>query len=177
MMVTMWPRAMSLPADVKASMTLARGERVLAAAPDASGNWLAGSARALHLGSPTGWTVLPWERVDRASWDRDAEQLEVIEVAEFGQPQPHHVHQIGDPGRLLELVHERVTASVLITRHVPVEGSRGLRIVGRRAPGTDGPVIWSALLDDALDPQDPRVAEALEQGLELARGEVTGAPP
>jgi hypothetical protein len=173
----MWRRQPALPADVKASMALARGERLLAAARDDSGSWLAGSARALHLGSPAGWTVLPWERVDRAAWDRDTERLEVIEVAEFGQPQPRHEHQISEPGRLLELVHERVTASVVITRHVPVEGSRGLRIVGRRAPGTDDPVVWSALLDDALDPGDPRVVEALEQGLELARREVTGTPP
>lgn len=157
-------------------MTLARAERVLAAAPDDSGHWVAGSARAIHLGSAAGWTVLPWERVERAAWDRDAERLEVIEVADFGVAQPRHIRRISAPGRLLELVHERVTASVLITRHVPVEGSRGLRIVGRRAPGTDDPVIWSALLDDALDPQDPQVVDALEQGLELARAEVTGAP-
>ena len=157
-------------------MTLARGERILAAALDDSGNWLAGSVRALHLGSASGWTVLAWERVDRAAWDRDTERLEVVEVAEFGQPQPRHVHQISDPGRLLELVHERVTASVVITRHVPVDGSRGLRIVGRRAPGTADPVVWSALLDDALDPDDARVVEALEQGLEQARREVTGTP-
>jgi len=158
-------------------MRLGPGERVLAAAADASGNWLAGSARALHLGSPTGWTVLPWERIDRAAWDREGERLEVIEVAEFGQPQPRHLHRIDEPGRLLELLHERVSASVLITRHVPVEGSRGLRIVGRRAPGTDDPIVWSALLDDTLDPRDPSVVEALEQGLDQARREVAEAAP
>jgi hypothetical protein len=173
----MWSRANALPADVKATMRLGPGERVLAAAADASGNWLAGSARALHLASPTGWTVLPWERIDRAAWDREGDRLEVIEVAEFGQPQPRHLHRIDEPGRLLELLHERVSASVLITRHVPVEGSRGLRIVGRRAPGTDDPIVWSALLDDTLDPRDPSVVEALEQGLDQARREVAEAAP
>jgi hypothetical protein len=121
--------------------------------------------------------VLPWERIDRAAWDREGDRLEVVEVAEFGQPQPRHLHQIDEPGRLLELLHERVTASVLITRHVPVEGSRGLRIVGRRSPGTDDPIVWSALLDDTLDPQEPRVLRALDEGLELARREVAEATP
>jgi hypothetical protein len=158
-------------------MTLERGEKVLAAAADAAGNWIMGTARALHLGQQGAWTVLPWQRVERAAWDRDAEQLEVFEVADFGEEQPRHVRTISDPGRLLELVHERVTASVVITRHQPVAGSKGLRIVGRRAPGTDDPITWSALLDEALDPADPRVVDALERGLAIARAEVSGSAP
>lgn len=158
-------------------MDLAPRERVLAAAPDDSGGWLVGTGRALHVSSPGGWTVLPWERVDRAGWDRDAETLEVFEVAEFGQVQPRHVRRIGDPGRLLELVHERVTASVVITRHVPVDGSHGLRVVGRRAPGSDDPVTWTALLDTTLDPDDSRVRDAVARGLAAARDEVVDAAP
>jgi len=162
---------------VKSSLELTRGERPLASAQDSEQQWLVGTARALHLGSPGGWTVLPWQRVDRAGWDREGEQLEIVEVADFGQVQPRHLHRINEPGRLLELLHERVTASVVITRHVAVEGSRGLRIVGRRAPGTDDPVTWTALLDDALDPQDPQVQAALEDGLAAARAEVAGSAP
>jgi hypothetical protein len=171
----MWSRKPGPPADVKASMTLVRGERVLAAAADSAGDWIIGTARALHLGKDGGWAVLPWQRVERAGWDRDAEQLEVFEVADFGEQQPRHVRTISDPGRLLELVHERVTASVVLTRHQPVAGSKGLRIVGRRAPGTDEPITWSALLDDTLDPADPRVVEALERGLISARAEVSSS--
>ena len=173
----MWSRKPGLPADVKASMTLDRGEKVLAAAADSAGDWIVGTALALHLGQGDAWTVLPWQRVERAGWDREAEQLEVFEVADFGEVQPRHVRRISDPGRLLELVHERVTASVVITRHQPVAGSKGLRIVGRRAPGTDEPITWSALLDDALDPTDPRVVEALERGLASARAEVSSSAP
>jgi hypothetical protein len=173
----MWSRKPVLPDDVKASLILGRGERVLAAAPDAGGRWIVGTARAVHLQEPTGWTVLPWERVDRAGWDRDAQQLEVVEVAEFGELQPRHLRTLDEPGKLLELLHERVTASVVITRHVPVSGSKGLRIIGRRAPGTDQPIIWSALLDQALDPADPEVAEALERGLSGARAEVSASAP
>jgi hypothetical protein len=173
----MWSRKPLLPAEVSASLNLERGEKVLAAAADSAGDWVIGTARALHLGQGDGWTALPWECVERAGWDRDAEQLEVFEVADFGETQPRHVRTISDPGRLLELVHERVTASVVVTRHQPVAGSKGLRIVGRRAPGTDEPIIWSALLDDSLDPREPRVVEALERGLASARAEVSGSAP
>lgn len=173
----MWSRKPVLPPDVKTSMDLARGEKVLAAAADSTGDWVVGTARALHLEDRDGWTVLPWQRVERAGWDRDAEQLEVFEVADFGVTQPRHLRTISDPGRLLELVHERVTASVVITRHQPVDGSKGLRIIGRRAPGTDEPITWSALLDDSLEPADPRVREALERGLASARAEVSGSTP
>src|SRR4028119_1279055 len=56
----MWSRKPGLPADVKASMTLVRGEKVLAAAADSAGDWIIGTARALHLGGGDAWTVLPW---------------------------------------------------------------------------------------------------------------------
>lgn len=173
----MFSRAVTLPADVKASLDLPRGERVLAVTKDANTGWLVGTRRALYLGDPAEWTRLPWERIDRAGWDRDAEELEVFEVADFGRVQPRHVRRIEEPGRLLELLHERVTASVVVTRHVPLEGSRGLRVIGRRAPGTDEPIIWSALLDDALDPQDPQVRTAVERGLAMVRDEVAAAAP
>jgi len=80
-------------------MSLARGERCLAAATDSEGRWLVGTARALHLGSARGWLVLPWERIDRAGWDREEEQLKVFEVAEFGEVQPRHLRRISEPGR------------------------------------------------------------------------------
>ena len=65
------------------------------------------------------------EQVDRASWDEGAERLVVVEVADFGRPQPRHQLALREPRRLLDLVRERVTASVLLTRHVPVPAAAG----------------------------------------------------
>ncbi len=171
-----WSRSPGVPRDVVATLPLAPGERVLAASPDLQGHWQVGTERSLHLTVDGGWLSLPWQRVERATWDRDTERLVVIEVADFGQPQPRHVVALDEPGRLLELIHERVTASVVLARHVPVSGSRGLKVVGRRAPGGDGAIEWSCWLDEGLEPADPEVAAAVEAGLASARAEL-GEPP
>ena len=65
------------------------------------------------------------ERVETADWDRDEERLRVAEVGEFGHVRPVHTFTVTDPGRLLQMVRERVTASVLVQRRVTVEGRTG----------------------------------------------------
>ncbi len=52
---------------------------------------------------------------------------------------PSTLVPIDEPGRLLELVRERVTASVVFQRHVAIDGRRGVRVIARRAPGTAAP--------------------------------------
>ena len=162
----------SLPAEVRAGLELSPGERVLAAARDSDGRWHVGTDLALHLATTDGVRRLPWQRIDRASWNPDDERLVVIEVADFGQPEPRTSFVVADPGNLLELVRERVTASVLLTRNVPVEGSRGLKVIARRAPNGTGEVDWSFWLDRRLDPSDPKVLEAAHRGLVEARSEL-----
>ncbi len=167
-----WNRRPTLPADIKVSLTLARGERVLALAQDTSARWLVGTDRSLHLQEVDGWIVLPWQRIDHASWDADTVTLTVHAVADFGRGQPQHQRTVQVPGLLLDLLHDRVNASVLLTRHVPLEGSRGLSVVARRPPVGDGDIEWSCLLDETLDPTDPRVVAAVEHGLASARAEL-----
>lgn len=153
-------------------MALERGERALASAQDVAGQWLVGTDRSLHLQRAEGWVVLPWQRVERASWDDDASTLTVYAVADFGLPQPCHQRIFEAPGRFLDLLHDRINATVLLTRHVPLEGSRGLRVVARRPAVGDGAIEWSCLLDDNLDPTDPTVLAAVEHGLATARAEL-----
>lgn len=160
------------PPDVQATMTLERGERVLASADDTSGQWLVGTDRSLHLQAGNDWVVLPWQRIDRAAWDDDAAALTVYPVADFGQVQRSHERTFAQAGPFLDLLRDRVNASVLLTRHVPVKGSRGLRVVARRPPVGDGPIEWSAVLDETLDPSDPQVVQAVERGLASAQAEL-----
>jgi hypothetical protein len=157
---------------VLASFDLGKRERVLAAAQDADGRWHVGTDVALHLTTAEGVRRLLWQSIDRASWNPDDQRLVVIEVADFGEPEPRTSLVVAQPGNLLELVRERVTASVLLTRNVPVPGSRGLKVIARRAPNGTGDIDWSFWLDRRLDPADPIVLQAAERGLAEARSEL-----
>ena len=101
--------------------------------------------------------------------------LRLSEVGEWGQQRVEHAVTIEEPGRLLELVRERVTASVVLQRHVPLEHRRGLRVIARRAPRGDRPIAWFFEYDEGIDPDDPAVREAARAALASARDEV-GAP-
>ena len=162
------PRRDRLPREVLSALDLTRGERVLAFGRADDGVWLVGTDRSLYLGSDT-FAEIPWEHVEHATWDRDESALVVDEVADFGEPHPRHVVHLDDPRRLLQLINERVTASILLTRNVPIEGSKGLQIVARRSPVRTGDVEFSFLLAKGLDPASGAVREARRRGLELAR--------
>ncbi len=151
---------------------VAAGEKVLAWAEDASGAVLAGTRDALYLRDRR----LPWEQVEAADWDRDSSALRVSEVGRWGEQRVEHTFTIEEPGRLLELVRERVTASVVLQRHVPVTDRRGLRVVARRAPRGDRPLAWFFEYDEGVDPDDPAVRAAAQRALQVAQDEVGPAP-
>lgn len=147
---------------------VAPGERVLAWCRTSDGVVLAGTRDALHLPDRR----VPWEDVQAAEWERDSETLVVSEVGEWGQPRPEHRFVVGDEARFLQLVRERVTASILIQRHEPVRGRRGVRAVARRAPRGDQPVRWLLDYDEGVDPSDPVARAAAERALAAAQEQV-----
>jgi hypothetical protein len=150
------------------------GEKVLAWADSSSGAVVAGTRDALYIATPEArvQTRLPWEQVEAAAWDRDSSRLRVSEVGTWGEERVEHSLVIEEPGQLLELVRERVTASVVLQRHVPLTGRRGLRVIARRAPRGDRPLTWFYEYDEGIDPADPSVRAAAEAALAAARDEV-----
>ena len=92
--------------------------------------------------------------------------------ASWGESGSSTTSTIDEPGRLLELVRERVTASIVLQRHVPVDGRRGLRVIARRAPRGDRPLAWFYEYDEGVDPDDPEVQRAATEALAAARDEV-----
>jgi hypothetical protein len=155
------------PVDVPA------GEKVLAWAESSSGSVVAGTRDALYVVSPGSHdTRLPWEQVEAADWDRETSRLRISEVGSWGEERVEHALTIEEPGHLLELVRERVTASVVLQRHVPLRGRRGLRVIARRAPKGDRPMVWFYEYDKGIDPDDPDVRAAAEVALAAARDEV-----
>lgn len=149
------------------------GERLLAWAPLADGGVVCGTRDALYLPG----VRIPWEQVQAADWDPDDDQLRISEVGTWGEPRPRHVLAMADAAvkqtdRLLQLVRERVTASVLLSRQVPVNGRRGLRVVARRAPSGRSAVQWIYEYDAGIDPDDPFVRVAAETALTAAKSDV-----
>ena len=154
-------------------LAVAPGERVLAAATAQDGTVLAGTRDAFYVKGPDAEaTRVPWEQVEAATWDADSDTFRLSEVGTWGLPRREHVAVLDEPGRLLELVRERVTASVVLQRHVPIDGRRGLRVIARRAPRGDRPVQWVYEYDEGVDPDDPRVATAAREALDAARRDV-----
>ena len=131
---------------------------------------MVGTRDALHL-LPDQHRI-PWEEVQAADWDRDSDRLVVSEVGEWGQQRPEHQFTIQEPGRLLELVRERVTASLLLQRQATLAGRRGVRVIARRAPRGNRPIRWVYEYDEGIDPQDPVVQRVARELLAQAHEEV-----
>ncbi len=149
------------------------GERLLAWAQLAGGEWVAGTRDAVYLPG----SRLPWEQVEAADWDQELGRLRVSEVGQWGEPRVEHALTLDDSAaseadRLLQLVRERVTASVLLVRHVPITGRSGVRVVARRAPSGRSPVLWIFEYDAGIDPDDAFVQTAAANALETARADV-----
>jgi hypothetical protein len=143
-----------LPADV----AIDPDDRVLTHARTAQGGYAVATDRALYL---PGGTRLPWYTIDRGVWDEDG--LRILTT----KGETHSV-SLPSPGRLPEAVRERVTNSIVASRHVPLTDLGGVRLVARRVPGKDQPV-WELLFDAGLDPSDPGLRALAEQALEEVR--------
>ena len=165
-------RRTSLPADVRSALPLGSGERPLAYAEARHGPWWVGTLAALYIPRGGDWVRLPWEVIQHAEWEQDSGALLVTQTADFGERQQQHRADFDDASRLLQLIRERVTASVVLTRFVPVEGRAGMTLVGRRAPGTEGEVEWSFVLGAGLEPDDPRMREIAQRALVEAEREL-----
>ena len=115
-----------------------------------------------------GFTRVPWERVLRASWQGD--WLHV-----WGDDAEHHVRLV-EPGSVPEVVQERVTSTMVVSRHFDLEKG-GVRIVGRRAtherpsPAREE-LMWAMVFDDEADPEDPAARAEAEQLLKAVRRQV-----
>ncbi|MEV0162786.1 hypothetical protein B0I32_102476 [Nonomuraea fuscirosea] len=146
-----------LPADVRRSLDFEKGERVLTFAAAEAGHLVATNL-ALHL---PGGTRLPYEEIDRASWDEDG--LHVITTDGV-----RHFERIAEPRMMPETVRERVNSTIVVNKHVQLPGRGGVRLVARRRPG--GELLgWTLVFDDGLDPADPGLRAQAEQALEGVR--------
>ncbi|MDH2415550.1 hypothetical protein [Nocardioides sp. CER19] len=152
----------------KDPVPVAAGERVLASAPlTGGGEVVAGTREALYVAGHR----VPWEQVEAASWDQDSG---ILTVTETGPSAAVHRLPVDSPVRLLQLVRERVTASVVLQRVVPLPLGTA-RIVARRAAGGDRAVTWFVEYDDLADPDDAGVIALVGSALSAAQDDLGDA--
>jgi hypothetical protein len=156
-----------------------RREGVLAWAEAVDGTWVVATRVALVLASPSPAPAavrLPWETVHRADWDQESATLTVERVQDYGRPVSRHVVGLASPGAVLDVVRERVTASVVLQRRVDLGRRRGFTVIARRPPsdnalpGSAPPGLrWAFEFDPGVDPDDPTVASVADQALREAQ--------
>ena len=162
-------RRPDVPRDVLQEAVLP-DERVLAATRAVDGTWLVATRERLAARRPDGTVVrLRWEEVQRAEWDRDSATLTVQAVRDYGEPVDASAYEVEELGPLLALVRERVDASVVLQRRVPVVGKRGFTLVARRAPTGAGGLTWAFEFDPGIDPDDAVVGAATDLALSEAK--------
>lgn len=160
------------PGDVPyAALDLEQGERVLASGRAASGEPVVATDRRLFLPEAGGFRPIAWDGVENASWSTEEQALFVTETAVAGgRPRRHRIGLEGG-GRLLDVIREQVTASVVISRYVPVDAERGIRVTGRRRPAGDG-LHWVVTPDAGVDVTDPQVRSRVDAAVAAVRSEV-----
>jgi len=143
-------------------LPLPPGERFLVAAKDAAGAWVVATDRALV----TADRRLAWVDVAHARWVDDDSTLTVEPV---DHDQPDWRAELPEPGRLPETVHERVMASIVVTRRVAVPGG-WVRVVGR--DGGDGVLQWQVVADPGVDAAAPDVRTTTDSAIAALRAEL-----
>lgn len=148
-----------MPSDLKQRLRIPDGERLLAwgsgPLPDGSTGYLAATDRALYVEATQ--AAYGWDEVGRAAWQEPVLDLELL--APDGGAGARLRLVVEDSGDLPSAVHDRVTASVIVSERVEVAEGVKARMVARRACD-DGPVRWSVVFDAGIDASDP-VLQAL----------------
>ncbi|MGI5951831.1 MAG: hypothetical protein ACOX61_08310 [Brooklawnia sp.] len=116
---------------------------------------------------PAGWQLVAWTDIQRGGWDDDRRRLH-WELTDGTQGHA----ELDEPGQLPHAFAERVRASIVVTRHVRLDGELGSVILsGRRTPGTNGPISWQVETAGRTDLGDQRVADQVVELVAALRAE------
>ena len=98
--------------------------------------------------------------------------LRVTEVGTWGEPRPAYSFVLDRARPAAGAGAGAGHGHVVLQRHVPIRGSRGVRVIARRAAAGDRALTWLFEYDEGIDPDDPFVEHAAQEALAAARGEV-----
>lgn len=147
----------AVPKVARASVQLEPGDHIVtwSRTPTVDGSaYLVATQRALYFDDHFGHGRIPWDAIVKANWDEPMLQL-VIQPNGAGTPQVVQV-QLDEEGQLPTTVRERVTASILLTERVLLEGNKGALLVARKNSDT-GAIRWNVVFDSGLDPANPEL--------------------
>ncbi len=147
---------------MRAELPLQAGERVIATARDGAGGWVVATDQALLAQDRR----TPWTDVVHAQW-YDEDQLLTMDLAPGAGSAVRLV--LAEPARVPETVHERVMASIVLSRRVPMAVG-GARVVARRAGSEE--TLWQVVPDAGTDLADPAVRARVDAVLAELRAEL-----
>jgi hypothetical protein len=168
------PPVPPLDKSVLAGLETKRGERPLAHAWDTAGRAFVATRLALYLpvGSTGRHRRVPWHLIQAAEWDRDTGVLTLGEWAAAGEHRVTTRAAFSVADLLLTVLRERVTASVVLTRTAPVEGTDVFVTASIRRRSDDGKLLVQVSYPVGFDPERPDVVTAAEQAAGQARDDV-----
>jgi hypothetical protein len=159
-----------LPDAMREAVAVRPDERVQAwaACADSPADVVVATDVALYLPRADGYDRVPWDLVQRASWDDGV--LDLRTRPEPGAKLRRTVVRLDDVRDLPEVVQARVTASVVVQQHLDLdETGGGIVVVARRVAGTDE-LRWSMRFDPGTDGSDPLVRAAAVRAMAELRG-------
>ena len=159
---------MRLRDEVRSSVPLRTGERVLAMARDSGGRWVAASDRALYhdadeRSGPAGpheWVRVGWEEIAAVSWDDRACSLTFTGLVPTVRRRT--VLHLPTGATLGLLARERVAWTTVVQTTIQLGDHGTARVIGRRRPGSEE-LTWLVGLDGGIDSRD--VPGALDRAL------------
>lgn len=125
-----------------------------------------GAPATLSHGWETGWRHVGWHEIEHGGWNAELRQLSWVQVGGRRGTVP-----LDEPGRLPELFRERVEATIVVKRFLPLAGERGAVISARRDLSGKGTISWHTSLTRGLTWQSAGVREAVDEALAEARAE------
>lgn len=132
------------------------GERVLAWSPLTPDGWLVATDECLHTTEPT--VDARWVEVLGASWDDPVLDVRILTDAGVVALRVEPT----DARAVPQVVRERIEQSLVVEKHVPLVGSRGVRFLARRDP-VSAEVFWQRLPDPGVDLGNPQLAAAADR--------------
>lgn len=147
--------------DVVRAATVPPGDRRVAWALTEDGEPVVATTLGLLL---PGRELVAWDRIEHVGWQRPV--LTVDELAPGTAPvsgtgRTTVLRLSDDDGGLPDAVRAGVGGSVAWSTHVRLQPDGGLRVVGRRRPGSDD-LQWQTVFDPGTNVTDPAVRAQAE---------------